>query len=94
MQGNTVAVNSGPGLLLHGRAQDNLIGGATVDAGNSFTSNNGAGIAVLAGSGNRLSRNTFSSNTGLPIDLGNDGVTPNDTLEADTGRNGLQNSLV
>ncbi|GEM_PF-1298290 len=38
------------------------------------------GIIMISGNSirNRFSRNIFYNNTGLPIDLGNDGVTPND----------------
>lgn len=69
-------------------------------AGSSFPENrntigfNGdAGVAVPSGAGGVLVReNTFRSNTGLPIDLGADGPTPNDAGDADTGANRLLNA--
>lgn len=41
--------------------------------------------------GVRMSANSIHNNAGLGIELGYDGVTPNDMLDADTGYNGLQN---
>jgi hypothetical protein len=41
--------------------------------------------------GNRVQRNSIFSNGGLGIDLGGDGVTPNDELDADESPNRLQN---
>ena len=43
------------------------------------------------GLSNFLAGNSIFSNDGLGIDLGADGVTPNDPGDTDTGVNGLQN---
>jgi CSLREA domain-containing protein len=42
-------------------------------------------------SGITVSHNAIYTNGGLGIDLGGDGVTPNDNKDADAGANGLQN---
>ncbi|MBN1877296.1 MAG: right-handed parallel beta-helix repeat-containing protein, partial [Anaerolineae bacterium] len=49
------------------------------------------GITVLSGSGNTFSANIIAQNNGLGIDLGGDGVTPNDLFDGDSGPNELQN---
>jgi len=56
--------------------------------------NRGDGIEVLSGRFNRLAPNDVYSNDGLAIDLGGDGTTPNDPVDADTGANDLQNQPV
>jgi len=55
--------------------------------------NGGAGIAVIGATayGNDIAPIEVRNNGGLPIDLGNDGHTPNDPDDADTGPNGLLN---
>ena len=40
---------------------------------------------------NVIRANSIHDNTDLGIDLTNDGVTPNDTMDPDTGENTLQN---
>jgi len=55
--------------------------------------NGGAGVSVTGNgsANNELLVNINRDNTGLPIDLGNDGFTPNDIGDGDTGPNGLLN---
>jgi parallel beta-helix repeat protein len=83
--------NNGAGVAIAGGAAGNTIGGTAPGAGNTIAFNQGKGVAILSGSGNRLSSNAIFSNTGLGIDLNNNGVTANDPGDADTGANHLQN---
>jgi len=46
---------------------------------------------VVSGTNNLLAKNSIYSNGDLGIDLGADGVTPNDNQDPDTGANNLQN---
>jgi hypothetical protein len=69
----------------------NLIGGPNEADANIIAYSNQAGIAVKAGWGLAVQRNSIHSNKGLAIDLGNDGPTPNDSSDADLGPNRLQN---
>jgi hypothetical protein len=87
--------NTGAGVLIQA-GFNNVVSGKDDDrtAPNRIRFNSGAGIAVTGGSGNRLRINQFQSNVGLGIDLGNDGVTPNDGGDSDVGPNGLQNAPV
>jgi hypothetical protein len=50
-----------------------------------------SGIVVSNGSSNTISRNLIYDNEGLGIDLGGDGVTPNDPGDGDGGPNDLAN---
>ena len=50
-----------------------------------------SGIQVNGGTNNLIRGNSIYSNAMLGIDLGNDGVTPNDILDPDTGANMFQN---
>jgi hypothetical protein len=62
---------------------------------NFIVFNGGAGVGVQApASGVTIQTNDLYSNAGLGIDLGLDGRTPNDVLDADTGANNLQNFAV
>lgn len=60
-------------------------------AENIVAFNTGAGVAVLGSSGHAIRNNRIYANTGIGIDLGNDGVTANDPGDVDTGANELQN---
>lgn len=93
--------NGDVGILFNGDASNNLIGG-TVAGGNVIAfncsappaNNANAGIATdmnSTGLGNAFFGNLIYSNNGPPIDLGQNGLTPNDAEDADTGLNGLQN---
>ena len=56
--------------------------------------NGGAGIALTGSAtavGNQIRPSAVYGNGGLPIDLGNDGPTPNDPGDADSGPNTLLN---
>ena len=83
--------NSSGGVLISGGASDNTIGGTADAAGNTITFNSGDGVRVVSGTGDVILGNRIFSNSGLGIDLGTNGVTPNDTGDADTGANNLQN---
>ena len=78
-------------------ASGNFIGGTLAGEGN-LIANNGVGVVVMPGSavnnrilGNSIRANIGAFTSGLAIDLGDDGVTPNDALDADAGPNDLQN---
>jgi uncharacterized repeat protein (TIGR01451 family) len=82
--------NGADGILLS-LADMNTIGGSTAGAGNTIAHNKKHGVNVESGTGNTISRNSFFGNTGLGIDLGDDGVTINDLGDPDSGANNLQN---
>lgn len=59
---------------------------------NLIMNNGGAGIDVgTAVSNSAFYANTLAAQTGIGIDLGSNGVSSNDALDADTGANALQN---
>ena len=69
-----------------------IVGGGTAGGSNIIAFNGGDGIGVYGATTRaNLRRNSIHSNSGLGIDLWNDGVTLNDTFDVDTGPNGLQN---
>ena len=98
VQNNYIGTNvSGTGPLGNTKAgiiiasDNNLIGGIA-GQGNTIAFNGQNGVGILQGLGNRITANSIFSNNLRGIDLGNNGVfEPNDTLDADTGANGLQN---
>jgi len=90
--------NQGWGIRLETSSSGNLIGSDNDEIdddleGNRITANSLGGILVTsaAANHNRILRNRIYDNAGLGIDLGNNGVTANDTGDADTGPNDLQN---
>jgi CSLREA domain-containing protein len=59
---------------------------------NTIAFNGGDGVCACATTGRvTLVSGEMYSNAGLGIDLNDDGVTPNDDLDGDSGPNGLQN---
>ncbi len=91
---NVISGNGGPGVGLTEMASGNLIQGNDIGlnaAGAPALGNTGPGVAVVSGEGNRILANRIGGNQGLGIDLGSDGVTPNDTGDGDVGPNRLQN---
>ena len=68
------------------------IGGSSAAAGNRIQGN-GVGVHVAGGTGTTIRHNSIDGSTTLGIDLGfpQDGVTPNDAGDPDTGANDLQN---
>jgi parallel beta-helix repeat protein len=86
---------TGQGILI-GPTVDTIpvtIGGATAAQGNRIAFNAGTGVNIQ---GTRVSvlSNSITANGTLGIDLGGNGVTPNDADDSDTGANGLQNTPV
>ena len=80
------------GVRITAGASNNLIGGLVAGAGNLIANNLAAGVAVMGSSaGNAVLRNSVRNNGSLGIDLENDGITVNDTGDADSGANDLQN---
>jgi hypothetical protein len=72
-------------------ASGNLVGSPVGKGGNKIAFNNGTGVIVANSDQNAIYRNEIHDNAGLGIDLGNNGVTPNDAGDTDSGSNGLQN---
>ncbi len=83
--------NGGDGIRVYGDASNNAIGFLGGTGGSTVAFNAGAGILVWSGVANLILGNSVHSNGGLGIDLGADGVTPNDPGDGDTGANNLQN---
>lgn len=102
VQGNLIGTDStgagalgnfGHGVFISGGSSGNQIGGASAGAGNAIAFNTSRGVSLNfdAGTGNLISSNSIFSNSSVGIDLGNNGVTPNDAGDADSGANNLQN---
>jgi trimeric autotransporter adhesin len=75
-------------------ADGSTVGGVDPGEANTIAYNGGDGVTVAGGSDNAILANSIHHNDALGIDLGGDGVTPNDAataLDADTGGNDLQN---
>ncbi len=80
------------GIAIVTATAGNKIGGVNPGEGNTIAFNQGAGILSVAFSSEWPIRgNSIHSNGGLGIDLGNDGVTPDDIGDADEGPNHYQN---
>jgi titin len=101
VQGNYIGTNAaGTGALPNGwdgvhissAASGNTIGGTASGAGNIIAFNTGAGVGVVdaTSTGNLIRGNSIHDNGGLGIDLGDDGVTLNDSV-GHSGPNNFQN---
>ena len=83
--------NGGYGVFLTGGSM-NRFGGSGAGEGNTIAFNTKAGIGLASTPdtiGNRFWMNSIFDNEELGIDLGNDGVTPNDVRDLDAGPNDL-----
>lgn len=68
--------------------------GNTIGPDNRIAHNDGSGVVVVAlnkAEGNAILANSIYGNAKLGIDLGDNGVTPNDFDDSDAGANRLQN---
>lgn len=76
--------NGAGGILLDGffGLSDNLIGGTAPNSGNTIAFNGGNGITIGTAPATRILGNSIFANAGLGIDIGDDGVSPNDPNEA------------
>ncbi len=85
--------NSAAGIYLGQSAVGNIIGGLTAAEGNTIDFASGGGILLVgSGNGNAILGNAIRDGApGMSIDLENNGPTPNDAGDADSGSNGLQN---
>jgi hypothetical protein len=100
VQGNYIGTNAAGtsplGNGIHGvyilNASNNTVGGPGASAAHRIAFNVGAGVKVEgASTGNAVLGSSVFANTGLGIDLDNNGVAPNDPLDGDGGPNNLQN---
>jgi CSLREA domain-containing protein len=83
--------NLGDGILIEGGASANKIGNGLSSGTNVIAFNGKDGVSVVAGTNNTIQANSIHSNTGLGINLGPNGITPNDAGDSDSGANDLQN---
>ena len=96
IEGNTVAFNGSDPAGTYKDGITLLNSSFNQISGNYISANVAAGVAIPTISGgpgtdNAISGNSVENNGGLGIDLGSVGVTANDSGDADTGPNDLQN---
>lgn len=89
LDGVTALPNGAAGVEV-GNASSATVGGTAAGQGNVIAGNGGAGVALRladAPDGVAVVGNSLVANGGLGIDLGDDGVTPNDVGDGDVGPN-------
>ena len=99
IQGNFIGTNAdgtapitGNGAGVYLASSGILVGGTAAGDGNLISGSNTNGVDVVGSVQNdSILGNSILSNTGLGIDLGNNGVTPNHVGGVVAGPNGLQN---
>lgn len=95
--GNAIGVASDDNSVEPGGSHPIANGsGITIIGSNNVITNNvikfnDSGVIVTSGTGNQISANMIDLNRRLGIDLGGDGVTPNDPNDLDSGPNNFQN---
>jgi parallel beta-helix repeat protein len=90
IEANLIGVEPGGAVIPNGGHGIRVTGGRSFIIGNNIAGNALDGVAVIGVSGITIA-NAIYGNGGLPIDLGDDGPTGNDALDADAGANELQN---
>lgn len=80
-------------LLASGGDGAQIIGSNNTLSGVQILSNKSRGVSVVSGSGNEI-HGWIEGSGRLGIDLGANGLTPNDAGDSDDGPNGLQNAPV
>ncbi|MEQ9407094.1 MAG: cadherin domain-containing protein [Fuerstiella sp.] len=89
--GTTALGNADHGIWVEENTSNTVIGGLLAGEANTIAHNGGDGVAVTNGTGTSIRGNAIFSNTGLGIDLDDDGVTGNDVGDSDGGPNARQN---
>jgi CSLREA domain-containing protein len=95
--GTSALGNGANGVAFSAGSVFNSVGGTNAGEGNTIAFNVGDGVHIdsTVGVGHGVRANSIHDNgttaNDLGIDLGTDGVTPNDDQDADTGPNNLQN---
>ncbi|MEM9643699.1 MAG: DUF4347 domain-containing protein, partial [Planctomycetota bacterium] len=93
--GTTDIGNGAEGILASENASGITIGGFSSGQENVIAMNAFGGVTVTdSAAGISILGNQFFGHTDLDIDLGNDGLTPNDLNDADSGPNQTVNSAV
>jgi hypothetical protein len=94
--GTAALANHASGVIIQAGASHNIIGDTAAGAGNIIAFNAAAGVVVGSSAAdtatveNSIRGNSIHDNGGLGIDLGNDGVTLNDS-QGHVGPNNFQN---
>jgi uncharacterized repeat protein (TIGR01451 family) len=91
LNGSSPLPNDSDGVYVLNAASNTVVGAAGGGGGNTIAFNGRNGVLIETGTANSVLSNSVFSNSGLGIDIGPAGVTPNDAGDADSGANDLQN---